>query len=936
MADEQFELAQTSEGLPFYQPSGRKAPPPPPGYTGDPTKIPVPPEGYALKWDGQNFSAEPVGQAAPVAAPKPAAPPEAPPASPGLSDPKTGVFPFNYWNTYGQMEREARTQMSEGINEFGEGEKLMGGLKTGLGALATGFAPIHALARSVVGHPIENTTGIPKEYTEFASTLAVPGLGLTKTANFVRPKPGVATPPARTQFWPKPAQRAEEMFSPETVSPQAERAVASHRQQYGIAARDTATTEAQLEAWHKPISKLPPAEGLGIMHYIEGTGAMPNTPQLRVLADTLRANFKQRRAKLEALPSHAQMNFIEDYFPHFWKDPNAAKAFAQQWTGGVYKQGSGASTRARTVPTIQDGINAGLEPLTTNPIEATLRYVTSMDKYIASQEVLGQAIKDGTVIYARPKLAGASGHPQGFKVPDGYVALEGRGSTNATGQQAYAPEAWARIYNNFISPGMEAGQYAALYNSARTFTNFLTQLKLAFSGYHAFTMAEASMASQMAKTLREIWQLDPKQAAKEFGKAPVAPVTYATKGRQLKDVYLGKTAGSAQDREIVDLVTHAGGRMGNIKHAIEQEYGTSALGSYLTSFRRGRLRAEMMSQVQDMKGAPVMGTFRTVASNLGRVMDQFNQPLFQHYIPAVKNGAAYEMLGQWLRANPGATQAEKLAAARRVVDSVDNRFGEMIHDNIFWNRTGKQISQLAMLSYSWNMGGWREIGGGLRDIARTTVGRGEWTPKADYVVGMTINWAIMSAVYQYLKTGEAPADIRDLAAPRTGGSDYRTGEPERIIPPGIMKDVFGYWEHGGKEALNKLNPGLVTAMRSSSILGGQGGSDWRGDPILSPKEEGQSAWNKAPEWLAEYFRWLAKDMAPIQMQQAGRGPEIGSNLSTPELAAGIRVAPRQFIDPEGHENMRRSMWMRRWSGKRGRGGKLMHDARERERYGGPQ
>jgi hypothetical protein len=657
-------------------------------------------------------------------------------------------------------------------------------------------------------------------------------------------------------------------------------------------------------------------------------GVSLKTPEVRALADELKAGFKERRTILEGMPATQQAHFMEEYFPHFWKDPNAAANFVRQYAGGAGKQGSGASLKARTMPTIDDGLAAGLEPLYTNPVEAAMRYFESMDKFIASTEMLQTGKDTGKVVYIRPTVMGASGRQDSLKIPQGYAPLEGRGSTNAVGEKAYAPEDWARVYNNFISRGWDqigGGEYGVAYNALRRGSNAITQAILSFIGYHAFTMAEATMSNQMAKTVREIRHVRPGQAMKEFGKVFTAPVAYASKGKKLSDVYLGKTMPvSPQDKEIVDLITQAGGRMHGIKHALD--YDASALGSYFKAFKRGRLQMELATQYADIKAHPVLGTARTAASNIGRIMDTFNQPIFQHYIPSIKNAAAYENMAQWMKLNPNAGQAEKLKVAREIVDSVDNRFGEMIHDNIFWNKVAKQSAMLGMLSYSWNMGGIREIGGGVRDFARAGVGKGGWTAKMDYTVGMALNWGMMSAIYQYIKTGEAPRDLHDLAAPRTGGIDERTGQPERIIPPGIMKDVFGYYEHFGQEVINKVSPAAKLAGNTASILVGMGGSDWRDDPILSPREEGQTAWNKAPQWLAEYFNFVIKSMTPIQMQNLTKGKERGSNLSDVEKALGIRTAPRQLVDPEGQEAMRRGIWTRKWRGKE------RHDRREEERY----
>src|ERR1017187_3353783 len=49
--------------------------------------------------------------------------------------------------------------------------------------------------------------------------------------------------------------------------------------------------------------------------------------------------------------------------------------------------------------------------------------------------------------------------------------------------------------------------------------------------------------------------------------------------------------------------------------------------------------------------------------------------------------------------------------ARKVVDSVENRFGEMNFDNLFWNRTWKTALQLAFRSVTWKLGTAREITG---------------------------------------------------------------------------------------------------------------------------------------------------------------------------------------------------------------------------------
>lgn len=88
-----------------------------------------------------------------------------------------------YWPTYQRMLTEARQQMSGGAEQIGEGDianVAKGAGRMGLGALGVLASPVNAAYRSVIGQPIEDVTGIPREYTEFAAQLATQGIGLPR------------------------------------------------------------------------------------------------------------------------------------------------------------------------------------------------------------------------------------------------------------------------------------------------------------------------------------------------------------------------------------------------------------------------------------------------------------------------------------------------------------------------------------------------------------------------------------------------------------------------------------------------------------------------------------------------------------------------------------------------------------------------------------
>jgi len=819
------------------------------------------------------------------------------------------------------MNKEAREQMSQGVSQIGEGQRAKGGWKVATGAVKYLTSPVEAGLHTVVGKPLEENIGIPHEYSEFAAGLALPGYGLSKTTAGQE-----AITAARNA-----GKVLEKIVSPETVDADAKAAAASIRSLSGQAARDTAQTEAAIEPSWKKINAMPDADRLDFISYVEGrsgqfAGTQMRDPALQSLADTLNTEFGKRMAKIQALPSHQQQAFIDDYFPHFWKDPGKAQQAAQT-SGGMSRQGSGASLKARTVPTIADGIAMGLEPVTTNPLEATLRYVTSMDRFIASTDVLETAKSAGQVRFIKPKVMGASGHPNSFKVPDGWKPLKGRGSTDASGGQAYAPEGWATVYNNWISRGIHENENAGkVYDAVRHTSNAITGLELGLSGYHFLTVSKAALDNSLAQAVMLGRKGKPIAAIVQAIKTPAAPFRYARSGKQVKDVYLGLSQGSRELQDIVESLTKAGGRAKGKGHAPEYEFSKG--GSYITALKRGALRIQMTAARADaVSGAGVggsrsLGEARFAAQQIGRIMDTVAAPLFEQYIPAVKNGAFRENLATWLQTHPGATQAETENAARQLWDTIDDRFGEMVQDNIFMAKTLKQIGTLSLRSWSWSVGqDVRMLGGAARDILKApfkkVTGTGpqdeRWTQKMDMAIAMPIVYGTLAALYQGFKIGEAPKDIHDLVAPRTGGTDAASGEPERLLLPGPEKDVFGFAMHPVQEAEGKRSK-LIS--ETTKLIENK---DFRGDPVFSGAED-------APPWLEQFWNYVSETALPISMQSLVKGKKQGSNLNRLEQMMGVRTAPAYLTSKEAYDDMMERMQAGAYKKK------ARHDERQRGLY----
>lgn len=777
------------------------------------------------------------------------------------------------------------------------------------------------------------------------------------------------------------ARVIQNILIPDEVSPMAESAAADIRSAGGRAARDTETTRAALDAESRKVAALPDAEKLGLIDYIENRskpteskyigahggemmpdqvrnamlgnkqqlmniehtvkdpldrardpgkiahlesqipslkseiakqeaflgnkGAVSVRPDLKPVADAVKTAMDKRRAKLEALDSTEKIRFVEDYYTHLWKDPEAAaRVFS-----GPSKEGSGRFLKERSIPTVAEGIARGLEPVSINPLEVTLQYAQNMDRFIASSEVIDKALKDGNAKHYTPG-----------EQPPGWVEINTRRGKGPL----YAPEDWARVYNNFVDRGIHRNaDWGKIYDGARNTSNAITSLELGLSGFHAATMAQEAMVNAVARGIGEIASGKPVSALKSLVKAPIAPIADTLRGRKLEQTYLNKSKGTPLMQEITDLLTEAGGRGKGARHAPDYQY--SQAGSYWDSFKRGSVMAEIKAAGRDIRERPLAAPIKLLASQVGRVLQTVAKPLFEYTIPKMKNGAFYENMASWMEANPAADHATQVKAARKIWNSIDNRFGEVVQDNIFWNKTLKQSLQVALRSYSWTFGTIQEIGGGAKDLLRHPTSLSpkskHYSPKAAYIIALPITYATLNAVYQKLKTGKDPESISDvMRGGLSGGTQPGVGGrgtvPERTMMPGYMKDVFGWYYHPVQELKNKVATGPRMVVESLT------NKDWKDQPIRNPNAP-------YPEQVREYFKYVYQSLGPISVKQLLKGNKEGSNISTGETLLGLRPTPSFLQDPEGYDKMKKGISERDWQKKE------RYDKRQQRQYGGP-
>jgi hypothetical protein len=76
--------------------------------------------------------------------------------------------------------------------------------------------------------------------------------------------------------------------------------------------------------------------------------------------------------------------------------------------------------------------------------------------------------------------------------------------------------------------------------------------------------------------------------------------------------------------------------------------------------------------------------------------------------------------------------------------------------------------------------------GALRGQNRLSITSKHYDPRAAYAVAFPFAVGAMSLLYQYLKTGKEPEELRDLVWPKTGGQQPGVGKSV-LCYPGITK-----------------------------------------------------------------------------------------------------------------------------------------------------
>lgn len=744
------------------------------------------------------------------------------------------------------------------------------------------------------------------------------------------------------------------VFSPEFMSPASEVAAGAWKRGNGIWQGLNDKWTGKLEPHYRAIERLDPKEMPMFRDYVEQGNHYPDwkpTPELEAAAKdiwAMRKEYKEEIAKRSSEPD-AVRDWNEKSLPHLYKDFEKARQSFSEVPHGSGVRGSGGSLKERSMPTYHDALTQrGLEPLHYNPLDDLKAYRTELGKHMAFQDAKAEMADRGLLKYSTPEPSkGASGQhsgPPGNRIHPEWHPVPG---VTSGGRQAYMPRDSARIFNNYLGEGLRGVLPREWVDTITRAGNKLTQIELGLvNGFHFFVMGAEALHSTNKGGLSQIAAGNWKEGLKTIAKSPASGVmSYRTGQRFMSgvtgekpwSVFDTKTTGnrlkplSAEEHEMVKVMQESG--VTPVGRSFAPDVNMTNGESIYRSVMRESFGREMREAAQKIKDNPLREVPKQTWDMLGRVLQTTSEPLFNHYIPALKLGLLAENFQRamkqagWDLKNPE-HRAEAIRFMRKEGNYIDNALGEMNKNNTFMNRAVQDAGFMSMRSSSWFIGTAKLLGGATKSAynlgKQATFGRDprgaaqmfkdkldmtspHYDPSFTYGIVMPFGMAFISSVYQLMKTGEMPKSMEDLYAPRTGGMVPGLGGrgtvAERTILPGYHKDVLGWTHDPIGEAYNKQSAMFTTLEEQAR------NKDWTGThPIVRPNAS-------IPENIADRLKHAGQKLTPFFVRSVTDTPKKGTGLSTPERILGMRSAGTQYTDPEALGKYLGAQYRREWDAK---------------------
>lgn len=603
---------------------------------------------------------------------------------------------------------------------------------------------------------------------------------------------------------------------------------------------DALRAEQQLKDIRKTLGELSLQDRYDWIDKIQ-TGQGQDSEKLRQGAETVSEMFDELGDRIANLGTGAEEHFQKNYFPQLWKDPAKAETFLNALLFKAPFEGTRGFLKKKTFKYFKDGLNYGLEPISSNPVDLVLRRAMDMNKYILTHEFVNYLRNHGIATFVQA----AEKPPLNFaRIDDPSFTVYGRpnreGAIQVNGYY-YVPQEAALILNNYLAPGVGGSKLLTGYNR---FANALNAINLTLSAFHAGFIVNDSMVSQIANGIDYMAAGQPIKGLKQIASFPAAPVKYLWMGAKLQREARIEGSVGGDYSKILEAAILGGGRPEQ-----PSDYDLRAVKAFKQNFDNWKSAWANVKE-GDLKAAGkdyTVAGMKSIMEGPLAALELMSYPLLKWAVPKFKLGVFMDMAAlEYQKLSPDATPDEVIARMGKVWDSVDNRMGELVQDNLFWNKTFKQLTNTTIRSTGWDLGSLREVGGGILNTAewsykkvtgKWTGAEATWNRKTSYIIALAAYSALAGSIIQYLYTGKGPSSIKDAMFPRTGKKD-QDGRDIRLSLPTYTKEVYSFFHDPVRQAKAKIHPAIgitYDALNNTDYYGDKiRNSD---DPLLQKFEK---------------------------------------------------------------------------------------------------
>lgn len=667
-------------------------------------------------------------------------------------------------------------------------------------------------------------------------------------------------------------------INPEALGPKAKQAAAVLGEKIAQTMnRDSANiglSAKRLEFWQK----VPQAEISDFMKRFE-QGKAQKTPELQTADKYIRERMKEMYEQDQR--NGIKYDPVDNYLYHIFDEGDKlAKHFEAKYGA---KWGDPKFTKDRAFDLYEEAVAAGYRPKFTNPEDIVLARQQASD--VAQMRV--ELLKDLTSYGLAHEVTKANPGP-----PKGGQYNYRRSPTG----QGYWVEASADavLYNAFDTKSLWSmpGIRGDLFKGAMFLKNHTVPAVLSLSLFHPLhLLLGMDSAAAMTRLTKEM-VVSGMNPVKWFGKW-LEQMTLGSKGIPLWGIVDNPRVGYRLLQAVegkIDPKKLTAADLTALQYMNEGGFAP-VQPIHLRANAMENFRKSVREVAAEVNGKGGLGRAAKPALKAGfhapfAIIDAMQYPMFRLWIPALKIASYLKDVQTALKLDPTLAQdkARRVLAFRKLSKSVDNRYGEMNYNTLFWNRMIKDTAVANMLSLGWNLGFLREYGGGAIDVVRSTrsgklvekVKAGE-LDRPLFVMFYTTQTMLYSGLLTWALTGKPPTEFMDYLYPKSGDKDAQ-GRDIRLSTPFYPREfaaIAKHVEHSG------LAPGLwhTISNKSSGVIGlvnqWATGVDWRGHEIRDPNAH----------WAQQMRDTLAVTLADLEPISVGQ--LRGSERTTKDVVTSI-------------------------------------------------